>query len=76
MLEYLQQLQTQQAEARRYEYTPLVQIQSWSEVPRGQALFETILVFENYPVDSIEKTFREASADGLHAARRADVSTG
>jgi len=32
---------------RQYEYS-LVKIQGWSEVPRS-ALFESIVVFENYP---------------------------
>src|ERR1700722_20197396 len=64
---YLQQLQKEQAEARNYEYAPLVQIQRWSEVPPGQPLFESILVFQNYPVDSIEKALSQASPDGLQA---------
>ncbi len=46
---WLQTLQTQQAAARRYEYAPLVEIQRWSEVPQGRSLFDTLLVFENYP---------------------------
>ncbi|HLX56092.1 MAG TPA: condensation domain-containing protein, partial [Ktedonobacteraceae bacterium] len=61
VLPWLQSLQAQAAEARQYEYTPLVQIQSWSELrqhpgtdqqPRGQSLFETLFIFENYPVDA------------------------
>jgi amino acid adenylation domain-containing protein len=28
-----------------------VEVQGWSEVPRGLPLFESIVVFENYPVD-------------------------
>ncbi|HEX6288935.1 MAG TPA: amino acid adenylation domain-containing protein, partial [Herpetosiphonaceae bacterium] len=50
--DWLKQVQAQQAELRQYEHTSLVQIQSWSEVPRGQPLFESILVFENYPAIS------------------------
>ena len=34
-------------------------MQGWSEVPRGTALFDSILVFENYP---IERAAREAPA--------------
>ncbi len=49
LLPWLQHLQTQQVEARQYDYTPLAQIQGWSEVPRGIPLFETLAVFENYP---------------------------
>ena len=35
---------------RQYEYAPLVQVQGWSEVPRGQPLFHSLLVFENAPI--------------------------
>ncbi len=52
LVSWLQQLQTQQVEARQYEHTTLIQIQGWSEVPRGMPLFDTLLVVENYPVDS------------------------
>jgi amino acid adenylation domain-containing protein len=48
---WIQQLQAQQMEAREYEYCPLLSIQRWSEVPGSAPLFETILVFENYPAD-------------------------
>ncbi|MEM7556369.1 MAG: amino acid adenylation domain-containing protein [Cyanobacteria bacterium P01_A01_bin.84] len=52
LINWLKQLQTQQIEALQYEYSPLLEIQSWSEIPRGSTLFEHILVFENYPVDA------------------------
>jgi amino acid adenylation domain-containing protein/non-ribosomal peptide synthase protein (TIGR01720 family) len=44
-------LQLQQADLRQHEHSPLVKIQEWSGVPRGIPLFESILVFENYPRD-------------------------
>src|SRR5262249_9623728 len=50
---YLQRLQEQQVEVRQYEYSPLVEVQGWSEVGRGVRLFDTLLVFENYPVTGI-----------------------
>ncbi len=50
LLPWLDALQVEQAEARQYEGTPLVQVQGWAGLPRGEALFETLLVFENYPV--------------------------
>jgi amino acid adenylation domain-containing protein/non-ribosomal peptide synthase protein (TIGR01720 family) len=50
---WLQQLQTEQAEMRQYEYSPLVEVQGWSEVERGVGLFETLLAFENYPVTAV-----------------------
>lgn len=51
LLRWLQQVQAQQVAMRQYEYAPLVQIQGWSEIPKGTPLFETAIVFENYPVD-------------------------
>jgi non-ribosomal peptide synthase protein (TIGR01720 family) len=50
ILSWLKQLQFRHAEMRQFEYCALVQ--EWSEVPLGQPLFETLLVYENYPVDS------------------------
>src|ERR1043166_7802120 len=47
---WLRELQAQAMEMRQYEYSPLVEVQGWSEVKRGQKLFETLVVFENYPV--------------------------
>jgi amino acid adenylation domain-containing protein len=47
----LAQLMVQQGALRQYEYSSLVQIQEWSDVPPGAPLFNSILVFENYPVD-------------------------
>jgi microcystin synthetase protein McyB len=38
---------------REYEYSPLVKVQGWSEAPRGEQLFDSIVVFENYPVDKM-----------------------
>jgi amino acid adenylation domain-containing protein len=52
LLPWLEQLQGQQVEREQYAYSPLVQIQGWSEVPRGVPLFESLVVFENYPVDA------------------------
>ena len=51
LVPWLQSIQKQQASLRQYEYSPLTQVQRWSEVPPGTALFDSIVVFENYPVD-------------------------
>ncbi|MGE5458693.1 MAG: condensation domain-containing protein, partial [Methanococcaceae archaeon] len=53
VLEYLKALQFQQLELQQYSYSPLSQIHKWSEIPRGQLLFESILVFENYPTGNL-----------------------
>jgi amino acid adenylation domain-containing protein len=48
---WLEDLQQLQAETRRYEHAPLIEIQGWSAIPRGTQLFESLLVFENVPLD-------------------------
>jgi len=52
LIPWLQTLQSQQMEAQQYEYTSLIQVQQWSDVPKDSPLFASILVFENYPVDT------------------------
>jgi amino acid adenylation domain-containing protein len=53
LLEWLKNLQVQSVNIRKFEHTPLAQIQNWSDVEKGSTLFNTILVFENYPVDEV-----------------------
>jgi amino acid adenylation domain-containing protein/non-ribosomal peptide synthase protein (TIGR01720 family) len=48
---WLQKLQQQQVQMRQFEHSSLLDIQGWSDVPRGQHLFESLLAFENFPVD-------------------------
>ena len=55
LLAWLKKLQEQQVEMRHYDFSPLVQVQEWSEVPRRQPLFESIFVFESYPVAKVLK---------------------
>ncbi|KAE9648695.1 amino acid adenylation domain-containing protein [Pseudomonas sp. PB106] len=47
--EWLQQVQGQNLALREQEHTPLFEIQRWAG-QGGEALFDNILVFENYPV--------------------------
>jgi amino acid adenylation domain-containing protein len=56
LVPWLRALQAQQAEARQYEYTPLVQLQQWSDVPPGVPLFDSVQVLENFPLDSSRPT--------------------
>ncbi|MEU8587398.1 non-ribosomal peptide synthase/polyketide synthase [Streptomyces sp. NPDC048664] len=51
LLDWLRELQAAQSEARRHEFVSLAQVQTWSEVPGGTNLFDSIVVFENYPFD-------------------------
>lgn len=49
IVDWLTNLQTAQRELRRYEYSRLADVQNWSDTPAGQPLFDSIVVFENYP---------------------------
>ena len=49
LLPWLRNIQELQMEMRRYEYTPLFEIQGWSEVKGGSPLFENIMLFQNVP---------------------------
>jgi surfactin family lipopeptide synthetase C len=61
---WLKELQARQVEARDYEYSALVDIQGWSEVPAGVPLFESIVIFENYPVSgALEEDENPASEE-------------
>ncbi|MGW1893341.1 non-ribosomal peptide synthase/polyketide synthase [Streptomyces sp. NPDC002004] len=51
LVDWLRELQAAQSESRRHDFVSLAQLQAWSEVPGGTNLFESIVVFENYPFD-------------------------
>jgi hypothetical protein len=61
LLPWLAALQERQLEARRFEHSPLVEVQGWSEVPRGRPLFESLLAFEGSLMDPA----LNAGADGV-----------
>ncbi len=49
VLDYLHVVQARQVAASAHETAALVDVQGWSDVPGGEPLFETLLVFENVP---------------------------
>ncbi|MBD2498549.1 condensation domain-containing protein [Nostoc sp. FACHB-280] len=51
LISWLKDIHSQQIKLHQYEYTPLAQIQKWSELPKGKPLFESILVFQNSAID-------------------------
>ncbi|UVM20188.1 non-ribosomal peptide synthase/polyketide synthase [Pseudomonas wadenswilerensis] len=59
--QWLTQLQAYNLEARDHEQTALADIQRWAG-QGGQALFDSIIVFENYPVD---ERLQQGSETGL-----------
>ncbi|MFJ9382068.1 condensation domain-containing protein, partial [Streptomyces sp. NPDC101455] len=64
---WLAGLQEEQVRARQFEQTPLVTIAACSELPPGRALFDSLFVFENFPVRELEARQRNSAADGLKA---------
>ncbi|MCZ6834527.1 MAG: LLM class flavin-dependent oxidoreductase [Planctomycetota bacterium] len=52
VIEWFQDIRADQRDVWKHEQTPLVDIQSWSEVPSGRHLFDTILVFDNFHLNT------------------------
>ncbi|NMK46414.1 non-ribosomal peptide synthetase, partial [Achromobacter sp. Bel] len=50
--EYLRNLQALNLDLREHEHTPLADIQRWAG-SAGRSLFDSIIVFENHPVDAV-----------------------
>ncbi|PYQ59014.1 MAG: non-ribosomal peptide synthetase, partial [Acidobacteria bacterium] len=50
---WLERLQAEQLELRQHEWTPLAEIQKLVDLPPGEPLFASLLVFENYPFDTV-----------------------
>jgi non-ribosomal peptide synthase protein (TIGR01720 family) len=46
---WLDEIQRQQLEIQKYEYSQLAEVQQWSDIPRGGQLFDSIFAFENFP---------------------------
>ena len=51
LISWLEEIQELMIEIQNYSYTPLVEVQALSELHGRASLFESILVFENYPID-------------------------
>jgi amino acid adenylation domain-containing protein/non-ribosomal peptide synthase protein (TIGR01720 family) len=51
VLPWLGRLQAGQSESRRFDFVSLTQLNSFSELPSGAHLFDSVVVFENYPFD-------------------------
>ena len=57
LIPWLKTIQERQVQMYEYEYSPLWEIQRWSDIKKGTSLFETLVLFQNYPVDvSLQKS--------------------
>lgn len=58
--QWLQALQTYNIEVRDYEHASLADVQRWSG-QGGQSLFDSIIVFENFPWTSVSIMLNSSS---------------
>lgn len=64
IIPWLQELQTMQRQSEQYGYCGLIDIQRWAGIPTASPLFDSILVFENYPLSSVMALDKQGD-DGL-----------
>src|SRR5262249_74789 len=60
VVDWLRELQDAQVAARRFAYVSLPDLQSWSDLPGGANLSDSVVVFENYRIND-----QAAAAQGL-----------
>lgn len=49
--DWLKEIQREQSERLEFEHCPLPSIQKWSEWERADSLFESVVIFENFPLE-------------------------
>ncbi len=51
VITWLKELQVRNSALLKFEQSSLAQVTAWSDLPGGTRLFESYVVFENYPID-------------------------
>lgn len=71
---WLVEVQERRLRVHEHESVPFVQIREWSELPPNRPMFDSALVFENYPTDAVAQQWGEgiAVSDVRYAGGRAD----
>ncbi|HEY7417588.1 MAG TPA: condensation domain-containing protein, partial [Ktedonobacteraceae bacterium] len=71
LVDWLLQIQTHQLAICQYDYASLREIQKWSELPHEQSLFESLVVFENYPTSTdLRQQFQQLDIQGSRFSER------
>jgi amino acid adenylation domain-containing protein/non-ribosomal peptide synthase protein (TIGR01720 family) len=78
VVDWLRMLQADQTEARRFDHVALSTMRA--DLPPGAALFDSMIAFENYPVDESGSGLRVSQVDGMDTTNfplsaRADLGT-
>jgi len=71
LLTWLQTIQQQNLEQQAHAYCSAGQIQQWSEVSASLPLYESLLVFENYPIGSAGEANHAAANEARFEIRTA-----
>ncbi|HKH48056.1 MAG TPA: amino acid adenylation domain-containing protein, partial [Thermoanaerobaculia bacterium] len=66
LLPWLAGLQARITEMRQHESSSLAEVQRWSDVPAGTPLFDSVVVYENYPVaETLARRQSTLAVEGL-----------
>ncbi len=58
VISWLKELQVRNAALLKFEHSSLAHVSAWSDLPGGTRLFDSYVVFENYPIDEmLRQTF-------------------
>ncbi|HYS38023.1 MAG TPA: AMP-binding protein, partial [Pseudonocardiaceae bacterium] len=80
VVDWLRALQAEQIQARRFDHVALSTLRACADLPPGAALFDSMIAFENYPVDESGGDLRVVRVDGMDTTNfplsaRADLGT-
>ena len=64
---WLRELQEEQTESRNFDFVSLAQLKAWSDVAGAANLFDSLVVFENYPIDSASMDQADLRVREVHA---------
>jgi acyl carrier protein len=67
---WLDQVQAEHLAMRQFEYCSAGQIHQWSEMPGALPLYESVLVFENYPMENAARPMASRENDFVGAQTR------
>lgn len=76
LIPWLTDLQLRLLDLREYEFSPLVRVHGWSEVPRGLPLFESMVVFDNYPGELTQQGIKKLGLTDIRSIESASYPLG
>ena len=74
LIPWLHELQRRQLAAGPHQHVSTLDIQQWSGLPSGTRLFDSVLIFENFPVPTHQMDARAATAEPICGTCRRRMS--